>query len=192
VKPFNSPNPSLAEQVGKRLSMRTRKGEDQPRLLLFFFIAAAFSGLIAMIVVIVVMASTSTSKAVLADQESVGVYSGAVVRSLATITNLRYSDVETASCLGTSTAPGSFQRPVTLTMRFRTGNIPNRCDIFVNNVLVTTERRIEPEDCGTTCPFTEFNRQFSIGELDYRDNHQFRVCCDGICVDKTLERLCQR
>jgi hypothetical protein len=172
-----------------------RRGEDQPRLLLFFFIIAAASGIIAIIIFLVVGVSTSTSKAVLEEQENRDVFSPDIVQSLGTILSLRYADSETASCiirapeveeLNTFTP---FIRTAILTMRFRTNNAPDRCDMFVNGILVTSERRIEA-DCGVHCPFTEFNRQFTIGELDYRDSHIIKVCCNDICVEKTLERLC--
>jgi len=115
-------------------------------------------------------------------------YSSTVVHSLGTILNMRYSDPETASCIN-AVSTGSFLRPVTMTMRFRTRSVPDRCDFFVNGALVKSERRIEA-DCSTTCPFSEFNRQFTLGSLDYRDNHAVRVCCDDICVEQTLERIC--
>lgn len=165
-----------------------RRGDDQPRILLFVFIAAAFTGIIAMIIFLVVSASLNTSKAVLSDQENAQIYSSSVVSSLGTVLNLRYSDTETASCIRTD-GPNDFQRPVTLTMRFKSNNVPDRCDFFVNGALTKSERRIET-DCTTNCPFSEFNRQFSLGTLDYRDTHIVRVCCNDICVEKTLERIC--
>jgi hypothetical protein len=159
-------------------------------MLFFLFVTAAFAGLVAMIVFLVVMASTNTSKAVLQDQQDVDIYSGTVVQSLGTILNLRFVDTESASCIQGGDDPLTpFQRPVTLTMRFRTNNVPDRCDVFVNGALAKSERRIEAE-CGASCPFAEFNRQFTIGLLDYRDTHTVRVCCDGICVERRLERLC--
>lgn len=170
------------------MSHHDSHGEDRPRLLFFFFMAAAFTGVVAMIVFLVVAASTNTSEAVLNDQKNVNVYSGTVVQGLGTILNLRYADTETATCIG-SGGLGGFQRPATITMRFRTGTVPDRCDFFVNGALVKTERRIET-DCGNSCPFSEFNRQFTLGSLDYRDDHAVRVCCNDICVEQALERLC--
>ncbi len=162
-----------------------RRAEDQPRVLLFFFIVIVLAAVVATIVGVVVLASTNASKSVLSDQRDVSVYSQSIVQSHFSILSARYVDEETARC-----ALGSeFTRPATLTVRFKTQLVPETCSLFVNGALLSSERRLEPE-CGRTCPFSEYNRQFSLRLNDYRDDHTVRVCCDDICVERTLQKLC--
>ncbi len=162
-----------------------RSGEDQPRMLLFFFIAISLAAAVGVIVYIVLLASTNASKVVLNDEKDRGLYSSSVVQAHFSILSARYVDTENAACaIGTY-----FLRPATLTVRMKTILVPESCSIFINGRLLQTERRLEP-DCGTSCSFSEFNRQFSLKENDYRDNQVVRVCCDDICIERQLEKLC--
>lgn len=68
-------------------------------------------------------------------------------------------------------------------------NPPRTCTIFVNERLTNTHRNLRP-DCIRECPNEAFSRTLFIDYLDVRDNHDVRVCCDDVCIRKTLPALC--
>ena len=173
--------------ASKQVVPRSRTGEEQPRVVLFFFIVLALGTMIAVILSVIIMASTNASKAVLEDEKDRGLYSQSIVQAHFSILSARYVDTENASChIGSE-----FLRPATLTVRFKTILTPESCSIFINGRLISTERRLAA-DCGRTCAFTEYNRQFSLRQNDYRDDQLIRVCCEDICVERTLEKLCSQ
>jgi len=152
---------------------------------MFIFVGVVLAGLIGALVFILLASSANTSKIVLDEQKGYGLYSNTVVRGLFSVVSVRFADRENASC----TKADSYSRPAVMTMRFQTYEVPDSCSIFVNDKLLRTERRIEP-DCRTACDFQEFKRQFSLGDFDYRDNHIIKVCCNDICLEQRLESLC--
>jgi hypothetical protein len=161
-----------------------KQGEGQ-RLVLFLIVGPALLALIGFFVFVLLAGSTSTSKVVLDEQSKYGLYSNNVVRGLFSIPTLKYADPENASC----TKADDYQRAAVLTLRFHTYQVPDSCTFFVNDRLLRTEGRLEP-DCFVACEFEEFNRQFSLGTFDYRDDHSVRVCCNNICIEQELPGLC--
>lgn len=162
-----------------------RRGEETSPLTMFLIVSAIAAAIIIIITFIVAATSTHTSQAVLQQQQDYSVYSSAVVQGLYTFVTVQYSDIANTSC-----TPGSdFQRPVMLVLRFTPNLVPDSCSFFVDGSLVTTQRNLDAE-CRGSCPFTDFDREFSLGDLDYRDSHQVRVCCDAICIEKTLPSAC--
>jgi hypothetical protein len=160
-----------------------KKGDG--RAWLFIIVGVTFGGLIAMLVFFLLVSSTSTSRAVLEENDHYDIYSSTVVRGLFSIVSVRFADSENASC----TKADDYLRPAIMTLQFQTYEVPETCSIFVNDRLYRTERRLEP-DCRVACEGQQFNRQFSIGDFDYRDDHIIKVCCQQICLEKRLEGLC--
>lgn len=68
---------------------------------------------------------------------------------------------------------------------------PRSCTLFVNDKYVKTDRDLKP-DCIRECPAGEFARTYSLGFLDVRDSHEVRVCCNDICIEKALPKVCER
>jgi hypothetical protein len=165
--------------------LQNTRAEGSPRGILFLVLVIIIGALIAAFVFMLISTSTNTSKVVLDEQDKYSLYSNTVVRGLFTISTVRYANTELASC----TQEQDYKRPVSMTLRFQAYNVPDSCEIFVNNKPLRSERRLEP-DCRVSCDFQEFNRQFAIGDLDYRDSHLIKVCCDNICLQKRLESLC--
>ncbi len=174
--------PSAASQ-----NSMNRRAEEPPRVMLFLIIALAGGILITLLVFVLISSSATTSKTVLDEQEKYGLYSNTVVRGLYTITAVRFADAEGASC----TKSDNYQRTVIMSMRFQSYQVPDTCDVFVNSKYLRTERKLDP-DCRTSCDFQEYTRQFTLGDLDYRDSHVIRVCCNDICVERQLAALCNK
>jgi hypothetical protein len=166
------------------LQNTSKRAEGQP-FLAFVVIGVALLVLIAAIVFILIAASTNTSKKVLDDQKQYTLDSDSLVKGIFSISAVKYVDAENASC----TQETSYQRPVLLSLRFSSYEVPDSCSIFLNGKLLRSERRLDP-DCNSSCAFAEFTRQFSLGDLDYRDSHTVRVCCNTICLEKQLPTLC--
>ncbi len=163
---------------------KTKRGQSRAPILIVSGVIGA--SIIAMFVFIIFQLTTNTTKLVLDEQEEYTLSSSVVVKGLFSIVSARFADdEEAASC----TMSDSYLRPAILTLRFRAYSTPESCSIFVDDHLLTTENRLEP-DCRVSCGFEEFNRQFSIGEFDYRDQHTIKVCCDRICLEKALPSLC--
>ena len=160
-------------------------GQAQGRFILFIIVGIVLLSLIGALVFILLAASANTSKAVLAQQEDFSLESSMVVRGLFSISSLRYADNTNASC----TLAESYKRPVVVTLRFHAYEAPESCSIFVNDGLLRTEKRLQPE-CKVSCGFEQYNKQFSLGEFDYRDSYTIKVCCNQICIQKPLLGLC--
>lgn len=154
-------------------------------MLVFAIVGGALLLIISVIVLILIAASTNTSKSVLEQDRQFVFDSNVVVRGLFNVSALEFSDAESVSC----GLADSYTRPVVLTLRFQSYQVPDSCSIFINNKLLRSERRLDP-DCAGSCPFAEFSRQLSLGDVDYRDSHAVKVCCDAICLEKQLVGLC--
>lgn len=167
-------------------SRRSKRGE-QHGLFIYVIVGAALLAIIAAIVLILIAGSTKTSKSVLDQERQYAFDSNVVVRGLFNISSLEFSESQSASC----GLAESYQKPVIMTLRFQTYEVPDSCTIFINDKLLRSERRLDP-DCIGGCPFQEFSRQFSLGEVDYRDSHMVKVCCNAICLQKELQGLCNQ
>lgn len=141
--------------------------------------------IICLLVAIILNISTKTTATVLTKQKDYTLSSTTVVKGLFAVSSLRYADVENASC----TLADNYQRPVSLVLRMHAYEVPESCSLFVDQVLIRTERKLSP-DCKESCDFTEFDRGISVGLADYRDDHVLRVCCNQICIEEILPSLC--
>jgi len=77
---------------------------------------------------------------------------------------------------------------VNLVLRYR--EVPRSCTYWVNDRYVRTERDLAPS-CIHECPVGEFSRTVALGEYDVRDNHVVKVCCNDICVERSLQSSCE-
>lgn len=105
-----------------------------------------------------------------------------VSKGLFSLGNPSYAQVNT-SC----SAPFENDAYVTLVMHYL--NTPRSCEVFVNDRLQQVRRDLRPS-CIGSCPNEEFDRTLHIGLLDVRDNHEVRVCCNDVCVEKPLASVC--
>jgi len=157
-----------------------KAGEE--RSVLFLVLGIVFAGLIGMLVFSILKISTSTRDAVLTQQQQYDLTSDVVTKGLFSFVTVYFSNADNTSCAMAS----DYTRPVIMTLAFDPNNLPETCSFFVNDSLLTTERDL----CGKSCSTQQFNRQFSIGKLDYRISHTIKACCNAICIKKELSGLC--
>lgn len=161
------------------------RAEEKPRGAVTIAIITFGIVIVGILVYIMLTLSTKTSAQVLSQQREYTLTSTSVVKALFAMTSLKYADTENASCA----LAQDYERPASIVLRMKPYEVPESCSIFVDSVLVKTERRLEP-DCTDACAFQEFDRGIAIGNVDYRDDHTVRVCCNSICVEDVLPGLC--
>lgn len=120
--------------------------------------------------------------AVISDSEQNTLTNPSVNKGLFSFEQPQYSTLN-HSC----SAPFVDDAYTSLIMQYETA--PESCSLFVNSQLVKSMRNLRP-DCRGQCPYEEFSLSTYIGSLDVRDNHEIRICCNDLCLDRVLAAQC--
>ncbi len=149
---------------------------------LFFIIAMAALLMGSVLFFVVSSGAKYASNEVLAQQQGIGLDSPSVTKGAFTLGTPTFDNTSF-----TCNAPYTDVAYVSLILQYHA--IPQSCTAFVDGRFQTDVQNLTP-DCIGSCPYTDFARTIPLGPTDTRENHTVKMCCDGICVKKTLEGIC--
>ncbi|MFT4250334.1 MAG: hypothetical protein ACMXYD_03160 [Candidatus Woesearchaeota archaeon] len=148
----------------------------------FFIIAITLVVMGSVLFFVISSGAKGAQTVVLTQSESVSFDNDAVNKGLFTVGTPSFF-TQNHSCRA------GFMDDVYVSVSMLYSNPPRSCSFFVNDRYVRTQRDLQPS-CVGSCPSGEFSRTFLIDELDVRDSHTLRVCCNDICTQRRIAAVC--